>query len=556
MRIKQIEIQNYKAFKDRERLDIEGKNVLIYGDNGSGKSSLYYALSALFRSSAQTQEQIQRHFDPQNDERILNIFAPEGTESFVRVVTDDDSTFEFSLTGNTDDETIRLANQASDFMNYRLLFRFYNFRNAEDANIFPIFLLEFFPYWTDPERNISYEDWYRNLESELQTLQRDSVRKDSRRYNGFLQRLHTFNEAFESRLLALPQGTNGYLQERFLPGEPIQVSFRYRSGLTTRQKWVLEPPVLQLVLEYDGKPIPRPHTFLNEARLTALALSIRLAAFDQRLKSSDFKILVLDDLLISLDMSIRMKLIDIVLTKYAAEYQLLVMTHNRGFFDILRQNLALKQDEWKFYEFYEKVVDGEYANPVICPNRDALEKAHEFLENHDYESCALYLRKKVEEIVRIYFDPSLEEIARFHVLETLANALGNLERESRTRVFNRFSKLLDSQSFTLEQVQKLKAERFQGDGTLSPQEKGVINHLRVTVMSFLEEYYQERDAQKQELAGLVSAASKVSEVRARMLNVGAHCTDEPLYKSELEEALKTIKEFEEKVKSAKRNDHC
>jgi len=38
--------------------------------------------------------------------------------------------------------------------------------------------------------------------------------------------------------------------------------------------------------------------------------------------------------------------------------------------------------------------------------------------------------------------------------------------------------------------------------------------------------------------------------------VGAHYTGEPLYKSELEEVLKTIKEFEEKVKSAKRNARC
>ena len=40
-RIKTIRIQNFKAFKEAISLDIDGKNALIYGNNGSGKSSLY-----------------------------------------------------------------------------------------------------------------------------------------------------------------------------------------------------------------------------------------------------------------------------------------------------------------------------------------------------------------------------------------------------------------------------------------------------------------------------------------------------------------------------------
>ena len=45
MKIKVIEINNYKAFYGKQKINVGGKNLFIYGENGSGKSSLYYALS-------------------------------------------------------------------------------------------------------------------------------------------------------------------------------------------------------------------------------------------------------------------------------------------------------------------------------------------------------------------------------------------------------------------------------------------------------------------------------------------------------------------------------
>ncbi len=44
MKIETIEINNYKAFYDKYKINVAGKNLFIYGENGSGKSSLYYAL--------------------------------------------------------------------------------------------------------------------------------------------------------------------------------------------------------------------------------------------------------------------------------------------------------------------------------------------------------------------------------------------------------------------------------------------------------------------------------------------------------------------------------
>ncbi|NTU50732.1 MAG: AAA family ATPase, partial [Desulfobulbaceae bacterium] len=51
MRIQTITITDYKAFLGKHEINVAGKNLFIYGENGSGKSSLYYALKDFFQSS-------------------------------------------------------------------------------------------------------------------------------------------------------------------------------------------------------------------------------------------------------------------------------------------------------------------------------------------------------------------------------------------------------------------------------------------------------------------------------------------------------------------------
>jgi AAA15 family ATPase/GTPase len=50
-RIKSIPINNFKFFPEFEPIQIGGKNILLYGENGSGKSSVYWALYTLLECS-------------------------------------------------------------------------------------------------------------------------------------------------------------------------------------------------------------------------------------------------------------------------------------------------------------------------------------------------------------------------------------------------------------------------------------------------------------------------------------------------------------------------
>jgi chromosome segregation ATPase len=44
-----IEIRKFKAFKDKIIVNFENKNLLIYGENGSGKTSIYEAIKLVYR---------------------------------------------------------------------------------------------------------------------------------------------------------------------------------------------------------------------------------------------------------------------------------------------------------------------------------------------------------------------------------------------------------------------------------------------------------------------------------------------------------------------------
>ena len=45
-RLTKIEIENYRGFRGRFELDLpDGCNLIVYGENGAGKSSLFHALS-------------------------------------------------------------------------------------------------------------------------------------------------------------------------------------------------------------------------------------------------------------------------------------------------------------------------------------------------------------------------------------------------------------------------------------------------------------------------------------------------------------------------------
>ena len=62
-KIKQIKLKNFKFFYGEVSIDLERSNALIFGENGSGKSSLYWALYTFLQSVLKTDNaKIQKYF--------------------------------------------------------------------------------------------------------------------------------------------------------------------------------------------------------------------------------------------------------------------------------------------------------------------------------------------------------------------------------------------------------------------------------------------------------------------------------------------------------------
>ena len=108
------------------------------------------------------------------------------------------------------------------------------------------------------------------------------------------------------------------------------------------------PPVIRLTIKEkkeDGTWIDmeKPQTQLNEAKLTAIILSIRFSLLDL-VAAPDGRFLALDDMLISLDMSNRSKVVDYLLGKVVNQYKIYLFTHDRAFFELAEFNLQMQQN--------------------------------------------------------------------------------------------------------------------------------------------------------------------------------------------------------------------
>lgn len=142
-------------------------------------------------------------------------------------------------------------------------------------------------------------------------------------------------------------------------------------------------------------------------------------------------------------MTHRVEVINFILEDEDLEdYQLIVLTHDKGFFQLLQQKIS--PNNWKKFEFYN-----QNEKQCIKESKNNLEKAKELFENKDYEASSNYLRKETERILKHFLDPNLKCINKeFNSLENLLNQVKNeLDNEYR-KDFNKIfkNKNLDSQS--------------------------------------------------------------------------------------------------------------
>jgi len=422
-KIKQIKLKHFKFFYGEVTIDLDRHNTLIFGENGSGKSSLYWALytflQSIFKADA---TKVQKYFNPRHEENLRNRFAPDEDESYIKLVFEDDQqsitekTISNSVVNTKTGNLIKQATQGSELVNYKLLSKVHDFKNPSQIDLFPLMDKDTLMFINFREVLVRHDgdsatanaqDWWEYIKPGMHP--RGKMHEQP--YKTFAAAVAKFNSELKFYFESIVESVNEYLVKF---KQPFTVSFDFKdctydafvAGSTTKRNHKTIAPKVYVHAKFnhtqlaeEKRQVTRPHTFLNEAKLTAIALSIRFAMLDQKLSgvaaADTPKFLILDDLLISLDMSNRERVLDIILSEFS-EYQLIILTHDRNFFELLRHRInRFGQKNWRYIEMYECEKDG-IPQPLIKFSDTYLDKAEKYFLLKEYEIAGNFLRKEAE----------------------------------------------------------------------------------------------------------------------------------------------------------------
>lgn len=436
--IQKLHINYFKFFTDNSPIEVNGKHLLIYGENGSGKSSLYWALYTLLETVYKTDTQQNKYFAPTSEpESLLNLNTPSPNDAFVSLELADGKNYRLALGDysiRTDNkEAAEATSRASDFLNYRFMFRLIDFRHRDEIDLFSLFEKDVFPYIktrntfqlihdSTPSNDFN-EIWYDLLKGPKQPTIFEGPTPVPTPTPTTTINVGQFQKEYADNLRKFVVEINILAQEiNIIGNEILQNDLGYSSirievvcsqkfqnlggdgDLTGRESDypIGFPKIKLLIPDYEGNAISRPQSFLNEAKLTAIGIAIRFAILTRRLDyadGADFQLLVLDDLLISLDMSNRDLVLKLLLDKYASNYQLLILTHDAHFAQLVQHKIKAKgqSSDWLRYDMYEDLTAHK---PFITQNIRYVERARVHYNQMDYEASGNYLRKEAEDFCK------------------------------------------------------------------------------------------------------------------------------------------------------------
>ena len=556
-RLHHIAITNFKAFREFQ-LKLEGRHLLVYGANGAGKSSLYWALYTFLQSARKPKNGIAKYFDPAEPQNLLNLHeqkepAPKRGEIALTLrdtATRNDTTFRISQAdhGTHNQPAILKGDLASDFITYRFFFGFSHFRNSQAFDLWPLFEKEILPFCVSTSGGNPLQMWDA-IKFAIPNPRGLSGVAGKSAYDLFRRKTEAFAAALPEIVDSISTQAQQFYNEHFAADDPAKITLKI--GVTTlpqafgstQSTFIFTKPVISFGIQIDGEEIKRPQSFLNEAKLTQLALSVRFAASLVNLHESDLKLLVLDDLLVSLDMSNRMKVVDILLSDTFANYQKIILTHELGFFREFRRRIGSSHADWKFVR-----LQGNAAQNIKAENdkRD-IEKAEDYLNGHDIEEAAMFLRKAAEDIAkhaREWADgKSLPPGEFVSLTENLRKARKKLLEDVPVALYVRALKGIPKEHRVL--LLSADDSDLDGNANVSPQERGILKSKRNALRKVLnDDGWAKMEA--------VEAVDRVTEMTERVLNPASHGSATPLYEEEVRRAKKLIDRLEQVLLEAQR----
>jgi len=414
MKIKKVEIKDYKAFYGLNEFNVEGKNLFIYGENGSGKSSFYYALKDFFQSSTET-------LSYDETENIFLTKAQKG-KGFIKVTFNpdrsgaaNDQTYTVKKTSKdtyiAGDTSIRDAIKLKSFLTYKHLLSIHHIKRENEIDLFELLVKgvlkhfksvaitgtkELGELWDDVEKAIVKE----TSQSFNITQKKKEVDESIDKFNTAFKKLFDTNSIENIIKFAQP------ILDKF--GHNIKIELNYTQARPNASYNAIERNHVRANVKYLGKEIPKPHIFLNEARLSAIAISIYLGMVKRHVQGISCKVLFLDDIFIGLDISNRLPLLDILNTDFT-NYQVFITTYDKPWYEFVRTNYLNRNNKWKCFEIYAGRTKKGFTIPVVKEikaqgNNDHLNYFIQTAENYhnegDNKAAGVYLRSAFEAILK------------------------------------------------------------------------------------------------------------------------------------------------------------
>ena len=385
MRIASINIKNFKFFIN-ETCEFKNKNILLYGENGSGKSSLYYALYRKIKNK-------------QNIGDYKNRSSSEDIEIDIRLT--DNSKFS------------KITPHKSYFINHSILTKIIN---TEDffSSIINIFFSNF-------------ENVFGSINAKMTKI--TSNLKDIRESETLMKEIYATRKSLDEELkdvMEKIQITSNEILKKF--EENSNLSFeRIDSRVEVFES--IDPNFTQPKINIKIDNTLNLKGNFNEATLKLSALAIFFALIEMDSSQSmnqgekSLKVLLFDDILLSVDMGNR-----IYITKYICEnyqdYQKIILTHSLSFFEQFEIMIRHYKEEglWLKQILYKsEIANNKFEAKLYDKSYEYLDKARKVIEHNQLESAGNYLRKELEK--------SVQEIIRYlqigkkDKLETLLKAI-------------------------------------------------------------------------------------------------------------------------------------
>ncbi|MGJ0335120.1 AAA family ATPase [Aliarcobacter cryaerophilus] len=659
MKLKNIKIENYRFFKEEQEFDFTSKdnipqNILLYGENGSGKTSLYNALKDFFfyyKNQSESKTKIKEN---------KNIFCEPTDKPKIEITFENDTNIKFSETGFENEdlkEKIEEISKSKLFLTYQDIYNLNKIfrKNVSYEDFKEIMIILFFDKldkeFEDFEKSLilleksifenknklfddfeyikklifgfkenSYKSDLNNIEKNEDSSIYDKVFYLSDTYISKFETMKTLLEKFlnicsnnkildistyeiiekfddiKENILKYTLENDRYKTEEHSLGiiivdkeelEDIQVLDRFLEQIeescslannyiecevkadlinkfiydefnsklnkinnilsfleiNIELKRVKKRPYIKFDFNFIFNKSIRNIDFditlsdvelknhwsnLNEAKLSALNLAIYFSSVLG--KKPYIPILVLDDLLISLDMSNRDKILSLLLDRsddnkfFDDDYQMFIFTHDRAFFEKAKQNFEYKsKKKWKYFEMFVDLEENEkYQIPYIKKNeQNNMSKAEYHFKNKDYPACANYLRKEVE-----------NKFDKFLKLDNLDEKIKLAKLKENEHIIVDTAKDLKKLIDVLKQFEQLKdiPQNIQIE-KCSLFSKQIIDTIKKVVRYIEEEFHFDE-------------FEDIKLVLKNILHPQSHSDiTKPLYKKELEEAIKLMEEF-------------